>query len=280
MAAPIGIKTNMGALQAQRNLGLTSRNLAQSQQRLSSGLRINSAADDAAGMAVSTGLESTIRSMNMAARNSNDAVAMLRTAEGAYETLTDMLIRMRELAIQAGNDTLTDTDRAYLDTEFLLLRTELDRLAAVTEYNNITLLDGTAGDGTGLLTFQVGVRNTGNDRIEVQLDAVDATSLKVNAAKVAQLGDAQTALDDIDGALTSIATNRASIGAAMNQITWAMDNLGIGAENLQLAQSQIRDVDVTEESANFTGAQVLLQAGVSVLGQANGIPNLALQLLG
>jgi flagellin len=216
--------------------------------------------------------------MKMAQRNANDAVAMLRTAEGAYVTLSDILIRMRELAIQAGNDTLTDTERGFLDTEFQQLVGEIDRIAQVTEYNGVGLLDGTAGTA-GEVVFQVGMRDTADDRITTQLNSLDTTTLKVDNIKIETLGDAQTSLANIDSALNDISTARASLGATMNQITWAMDNLGIGIENLSSAQSQIRDVDISSESATFAGSQVLMQAGVSMLAQANGIPNLAVQLL-
>lgn len=274
MSAPIGILTNLSSINANRHMSVTSRQLQASIAKLSSGMRITSAADDAAGVAVSTGFEAITRSQMVAQRNANDAVAMLQTAESAYDTVADVMIRMRELAIQASNDTLTATDRTYLDTEFQQLVSEIGRISNVTDFNGIQML---ASDST--YTFQVGVRNSADDVLKVKLQKLDTTFVKVNAAKVGAITDAQTALTNIDAGLEALNTERASIGAAINQLTWSSESLGTQYENLSQALSQIRDVDITQESARLSGYQVLMQAGVSMLAQANQSPQLALRLL-
>lgn len=275
MSAPIGVLTNMGSIRGTRQLGLTSRKLQNSMAKLSSGLRVRSAADDAAGMAVATNFMAQTRSQVQAQRNANDAVALLQTAESAFGTIADIMIRMRELGVQAANDTYTDTDRAYLDTEFQQLVSEVDRISAVAEFNGITLLDTAQ-----TLTFQVGIMNTGNDQITVGLQQVNSTFLKVNGGTLATAGDAQNIIDAVDEGLQALSTERSVLGATINQLTWASDSVGVAHENLTQALSQIRDVDITTESATYTGQNILMQSGVSMLAQANQLPNLALQLLG
>lgn len=279
MATPLAINTNVASLGAQRQLVGTGRAMGQSIEKLSSGLRINSSSDDAAGMAVAEGLRAQNLGFQQAVENANDANAILATAEGAYNTIADTLIRMRELAVQSASDGLTDTERGYVNTEFAQLLTEIDRVAAVTEYNGINLLDGSAG-ASGAMVFQVGTRNSGNDQIGITLTDQDATALAVNGATVETLANAQSAIDTIDTAIGTLATDRAVLGATQNRLTAAIDNLGLTIENLSAAQSQISDTDVAAESANFTKNQVLMQAGVAMLSQANATPNLALRLLG
>jgi flagellin len=279
VATPLAINTNVASLGAQRQLVGTGRTMSQSIERLSSGLKINSSADDAAGMAVAEGLRAQNLGFQQAVENANDAGAILATAEGAYNTIADTLIRMRELAVQAASDGLTDTERGYVNTEFAQLLTEIDRVADVTEYNGIKLTDGSAGT-SGAMVFQVGARNTANDQIGITLTDQDATALAVNGAKVDSLVNAQNAIDTIDTAIGTLATDRAVLGATQNRLTAAVDNLGLTIENLSAAQSQISDTDVAAESANFTKSQVLMQAGVAMLSQANATPNLALRLLG
>ena len=278
MATPLAIMTNVGSIKAQGAMQKTARSMQSSISKLSSGLRISSAADDAAGMAVSENLRAQNKGFQQALRNANDGIVMLQTAESAFQTQSDILVRMRELAVQSASDGLTDTERAYLDTEFTDLVSELDRVSDVTEYNGVNLLDGTAGTA-GTLTFQVGTRNTANDRITIALADQDATALGVNAAGVDSLANAQGAIDTIDTALESLATDRATIGSTINQLTMAVDHLGVTVENISAANSQIRDVDVAAESANFARSQVLQQAGVAMLAQANQSPSLALRLL-
>jgi flagellin len=271
----IGILTNVSSISAANRVSVTSRNMARSMERLSSGMRINSAADDAAGVAVATGLEATTRSLQQAQRNANDAAAMLQTVEGAYGNVSDVMIRMRELAVQAANDTLTDSDRTNLNTEFTQLVSEIDRISEVTEFNGTSLMNA-----ANTFTFQVGSKNDANHQLKVDLVQVDAAFLKVDAAKIETLADAQAALDSIDEGLVELNEERAVVGANINQLTWAADSLGVSNENLSRALAQIRDVDIAQESANFTSQQVLMQAGVSMLSQANAQPNLALRLLG
>lgn len=279
MPTPIGIQTNVSALMAQRSLLNVSGRVEKSIGRLSSGLRILSAADDAAGVAVAKGMEGTVRSLTQAMRNANDGVALLQTAEGAYVAVSDILIRMRELAIQGANDTLTNVDRSYINAEYQLLVGEIDRISAVTEFNGIQLLDGTAGDGDGNVVFQVGARNTVEDRIQVSLPEQSTLKLGVAFTATDTLLNAQTAIDAIDFALSVMSTDRAALGASMNKLDSAMENLGVTVEKLSDGLSRIRDVDVAAESTEFASAQVLMQAGVSMLSQATQIPNLALQLL-
>jgi len=281
MASPLAINTNVGSLNAQRNLVKAGRSLNSSIEKLSSGLRINSAADDAAGKAVAEGIRAQNEGFKQATENANDAISILSTAEGAYNAIADTLVRMRELAVQASNDSLTSVERGYVNTEFTQLITEITRVSDVSEFNGIKLLDGTAGAGSdGAVVFQVGTRNTGNDRIGITLADTDSTALGVVAAATDTLANAQAAIATVDAAIGILATSRATLGATVNQLTAAVDNLGVTVENLSAAQSQILDTDVGMESANFTKSQVIMQAGVSMLAQANGIPSLALRLLG
>ena len=279
MATPLSLKTNVGSLTSQRNVGKAGRDLNTNISRLSSGLKINSAADDAAGSAVAQGLSAQIGGFEQATRNANDAVAVLATAEGAYNSISDILVRMRELAVQGASDTLTDKERGYLNTEFGDLVTEITRISDVTEYNGIQLLDGTAG-ASGAMVFQVGTRNTSNDQIGITLTDQDATALGVNAAAVDTLSNSQAAITTIDTAIDALATDRATLGATQNQLTIAVDNLAVTTENLSGALSGIQDTDIAAESAEFTKNNVLMQAGISMMSQANAVPNLALRLLG
>lgn len=279
MGSPLAINTNGASLGVQRNLSVTGRSLNASIERLSSGVKINSAADDAANVAVSEGLRAQISGFEQAQENANDASAILATTEGSYNAVSDILTRMRELSVQGASDGLTNNERAYLDTEFTQLISEIDRIASVAEYNGIKLMDGTAGDGAGKMTFQVGTRNSANDQLAVTLKSQDSTALAVVALKVDTLANSQDSIDAIDTAMATLATDRSTLGATMNQLTAAVDNLGVTIENLSNANSQIRDTDVAAESARFTQSQVLMQAGVSMLAQANSVPNLALRLL-
>lgn len=275
----LAIMTNIGSISAQTNMLKTSRSMQQSIQRLSSGLRIQSAADDAAGMAVSENMRAQLKGFQQAMRNANDGTAILQTAESGYQTLSDILVRMRELSVQAANDSLSDTERGYLDVEFQDLIGEMDRVSNTVEYNGIQLLDGTAGTG-GTMTFQVGTRNSTNDRITVTLADQDATALGVNASAVDTVANAQGSIDDIDAALESLSTDRATIGGTISTLNSAVDHLSSTIENYGAAVSQIRDTDMAAESAAFAQAQVLQQAGVAMVAQANALPNLALRLLG
>jgi flagellin len=280
MSSVLAIQTNTSSLNAQRNLNRTGRFLNRSITRLSSGLKINSAADDAAGIAVSEGLRAQIRGFDQAIENANDGIAILQTTEGSYNSISDLLIRMRELAVQAANDSLTNKERGYLNTEFEDLTTELTRISDVAEYNGVKLLDGTAGDGAGNLVFQIGTRNTLNDQIPVLLKDQDATSLGVDVLAIDALANAQASITGIDTALDTLANDRARLGSKINELNVTVDNLALTVENLSAANSQIRDADISKESAEFTKYNVLMQSGVAMLSQANGVPQMALKLLG
>ena len=274
------IQTNSASINAQRNMMATGRDLNSSIQRLSSGLKVNSASDDAAGMAVTINLRAQIRGFEQAMENANDGIAILQTAEGSYNSISDIMIRMRELAVQASNDSLTNKERAYLDTEFEDLTAELTRISDVAEYNGQLLLDGTAGDGSGNMVFQVGTRNTANDQITIQLGNQDAATLGVDVLDLTDLANSQNAISVIDTALDTLATDRAILGSKINEMTAAVDNLATTVENLSTANSQIRDADISRESASFTKNNVLMQSGVAMLSQANSIPQMALKLIG
>ena len=274
------IQTNSASINAQRNMMATGRNLNSSIQRLSSGMKVNSTSDDAAGMAVTTGLRAQIRGFEQAAENANDGIAILQTTEGSYNSISDILIRMRELAVQSANDSLTNKERAYLSTEFEDLTGELTRISDVAEYNGQKLLDGTAGDGAGNMVFQVGTRNTANDQITINLGSQSAVTLGVDALDLTNLANSQAAITTIDTALDTLATDRATLGSNINELTAAVDNLAVTIENLSAANSQIKDADIAAESADFTKHQVLMQSGVAMLSQANGVSQMALRLLG
>jgi len=276
----ITINTNIASMNAQRNLGSTQRSLSGNLGRLSTGLRINTAADDAAGLAISEKLRAQIRSLGQAERNANDGVSLLQTAEGSMNEISGIMARMRELAVQAANGTLGDTERGFLNDEFAALSDEIDRIANVTEFNGTTLLDGSASG----LTFQVGIGATSSDTLSVDIADMHASELggassSISSLDISSVSGAQTALGAIDAAISDISSSRASLGAVQNRLNVTIANLGSARENLAAANSRIRDVDVAEETANMTRNNILMQAGVAVLAQANQMPSLALSLL-
>lgn len=283
MATPLAVKTNSGSLTAQRNLSSSHKALQKSIGRLSSGLRISSAADNAAGMAVSENMRAQQGGFRQAQRNANDGVSVLQTAESGYQSISDLLVRMRELAVQSANDSVSDTERGYLNTEYQDLIGEIDRVSEVTEYNGISLLDGTAGN-SGTMTFQVGTRNSSNDQITIALASQSTVALNLNSGgaidSVSSLGNAQSAITKIDAAMEALSTDRATLGSTINTLNSAVDNLASTIENYGNSLSQIRDTDMAEESAEFSKNQVMQQAGVAMLSQANAQPNLVLRLLG
>jgi len=272
------INTNVQSLNAQRNLGATQKALSTSMQRLSSGLRINSASDDAAGLAISVGMNANVRSMNQAVRNANDGVSLLQTAEGALNETTNILTRMRELATQASTGTVSSDQRGYINTEFTQLKSEIDRIASATQFNGASLLQGT---GTATVSFQVGAGNTGNDRIGVTIGAADTNTIGVGTSSVSGADGtaAQAALSAIDSAMSNISSSRANLGAVQNRLQSTINNLQVAVENTSAAQSRIQDVDVAAETASLTRNQVLSQAGTAILSQANQLPQTALSLL-
>jgi flagellin len=274
---PLVINTNVSSLEAQKSLNKSQQTLMRSFQRLSSGFRINTASDDAAGMAVSENLRSRIASFKVAERNTNTAVSMTVTAEGGLGEISSVVTRMRELAVQSANGDLTSTDRGYLDTEFQLLSSEIDRLSASTQYASTALLSGTSVT----ISFQVGINTTTNDVIAVNFGGVSVSALGLCNLGVggSVATSAQSAINSLDSALTIVSTYRARFGAATNRLNIAIQNSQTIRNNLEAANSAIRDVDVAGETSVLARAQVLLQAGTSVLAQANQQPNLSLALL-
>ena len=270
--------TNISSLEAQRNLGTSQARLAKSFQRLSSGFRINTAADDAAGLAVSESMRAQIRSYSVAERNTNNAISMVQTAEGGLGQISGILIRMRELGVQAANGDLTSTDRGYLDTEFQQLKAELTRLAESTEFNGAELLAGS----NITIDFQVGINTTSFDTISLGFGGISLSGLGLGSSLIGGTDalSARAAIDTIDSAFSVVNTQRADFGAAQNRLEVSVLNTQAIRTNLSAAQSRIRDVDVAEETSALARSQVLLQAGTSVLSQANQQPQVALTLLG
>jgi flagellin len=274
---PLVIQTNVASLEAEKNLNSTTAKLSVSFDRLSSGYRINSAADDAAGLAISESMQMQIRSYTVAERNANDGISMAQTAEGALGQMTSLLDRMRELSVQAANGTLSSTDRSYINTEFSSLQSEMDRIQKSTTYDGQALLATTASS----IQFQVGINNTSSDQIAVTFGGLALTQLLAATTSTAGAGAtaALNAIGRIDAALATITTRRASFGAIMNRLGNTTAALETVRTNLSAANSRIRDVDVAEESATLARTQVLAQAGTAVLAQANQLPQIALTLL-
>lgn len=271
------INTNTASINAQRNLSQTQLRLNGNMGRLSSGNRINTAADDAAGLAISERFKSQIRSFAQAERNGNDGVSLLQTAEGAMNEMTGVLTRIRELAIQSANGTLGSAERVYLDNESSALINELDRIANVTEFNGAALLTGGP-----TFAFQVGIQGTTNDQISVSITDMTTATLAAGGLATLTLAtqtDSTAALTVLDTAIDDVSTARAALGTAQNRINVSVANLANARENIAAANSRIRDVDVASETAELTRNNILTQAGVSVLSQANQAPQIALKLL-
>ena len=265
---PQTINTNVASLNAQRNLNTSQSSLATSMERLSSGLRVNSAKDDAAGLAIADRMNAQIRGMNVAIRNANDGISLAQTAEGALATMTDALQRMRELAVQAQNGSNGSGDRANLDTEFQQLVLEVGRIAAQTKFNGSAIV----GPSAGAQVFQVGPN--GGDTLTVTTTQITTISGDITTA-----ANASTALADIDAKLDIISTSRASYGAAMSRFGMAIQNLQISSENQSAARGRIMDADFAAETSNMSRAQILQQAGTAMVAQANQVPQQVLQLL-
>jgi flagellin len=265
---PQTINTNVASLNAQRNLNTSQSSLATSMQRLSSGLRVNSAKDDAAGLAIADRMNAQIRGINVAVRNANDGISLAQTAEGALATVTDALQRMRELAVQSLNATNSDADRLNLDKEYAALSAEITRLASSTKFNGTAII----GASAGAQTFQVGA-NAGET-----LTITTSTITTVGGA-VSTVTSAEAALAAIDTALNTIAGDRATYGAAMSRFEYAISNLQIAGENQAAARGRIMDADFAAETANLSRAQILQQAGTAMVAQANALPQSVLTLL-
>ncbi|MEO1267054.1 MAG: flagellin [Myxococcota bacterium] len=278
----LNVKTNISSLIARRNLDRSQKMVDKSLSRLSTGMRITSAADDAAGLAISQKLKSQIRSLEQATRNANDGISLIQTAEGGMDQMGEILNRMRELAVQSSNGTLTNTDRSFLDSEFKTLVAELDRIADTTEFNGRKLLNGSASAG---IAFQIGINDNSSDRITVSIMNVKASNLGVTTTNslfsqsLSTASAAQSSLSVIDAAIADLSTVRAKLGSAQNRLNVSIENLGSSIESLSAANARIRDVDVARETANLTKGQILVQAGISVLAQANQSPQVALSLL-
>ncbi len=273
----LSVNTNLASIQAQRSLAQVTDQLGRSFRRLSTGLRIATAADDAAGLAISERLRGQIRSLDQARRNANDGISLVQTAEGALGETSNLLIRLRELAVQASNGTVSGDDRDTLQQEFGALVEEIDRIAQGTDFNDIKLLDGTQAN----VTFQVGIGTTaGVDTLTVALDSARAADLGLDALDIGDGGDPAAAIAAVDAAIDGVSGLRGRLGAAQNRLDSTVANLAVRSENLAAAESRIRDVDVAFETAQLTRLQILQQAAVGVLAQANVLPQAALRLLG
>ncbi|MNX75412.1 Flagellin [compost metagenome] len=260
------INTNVGAMNAHRQLTMNDTALSKSLQRLSSGLRINGAADDAAGLTIAEKMNSQVRGLNAAARNSQDSISLLQTAEGALIETESILQRMRELAVQASNDTLTDEDRGAIKKEIDALNSEINRIATTTQFNTQKLLNGGTVE-TGGLTFQVGAN--ANQTMSVKIASAGATALGVDQIGVASAASAGSAITSIDAAIKTISGQRSDLGAVINRLEHTIKNLNVSSENLSAAESRIRDLDMASEVMTMTRNQILTQSSTSMLAQAN-----------
>lgn len=272
------INTNVASLNAQRNLGSSQSALGTAMQRLSSGLRINSAKDDAAGLAISNRMTSQVRGLNQAVRNANDGISLAQTAEGALQETTSLLQRMRELAVQSSNGTNTTEDQASLDAEFQQLVTEIDRISTDTSFNNQTLLNGDFSGSANAMVFQIGADAT--QTIAVEIAGAGAAALSIDTLDVLDFSGAQSAITQIDAAIATVDSSRGDLGAVQNRLESTIANLSNVSENVSAARSRILDADIAQETSNMTKFNILQQAGVSILAQANQAPQLALSLLG
>jgi flagellin len=273
------VTTNIAALNAQRNLIGSQRQINSSMAQLASGSRINKAADDAAGLAISENLKAQIRSATQAQRNANDGISMVQTAEGGLNEISNIVIRLRELGIQASSDTVGNTERGFVDKEVQQLKSEIQRIASVTTWGSTKLLDGS----TPNFDFQVGIRNNEfEDRITFHAAENVATldALGLDGIDYTTKEGAQASLVLLDDAQTKVNGTRANLGALQNRLTSTVDNLGVTQENMSAANSRIRDTDVAQASSEMTRNNILLQAGTSTLAQANQVNSLALKLIG
>ncbi len=274
------INTNIMSISAQKNLLKSNNNLSKTMERLSSGQRINRAADDAAGLAISKALQAEIKSLDQAYRNANDAISLGQVAEGGLAQMGDMVGRMRELAMQASNGTLSDTERGFLNDEYQALKSEVDRVSATTEFMGKKLLNGSMSSG---VSFQIGSKNSTNDTLSLAVDATDADSLGLNASgadDISTVENARAALGSTDQARETISSRRGQIGSFQNRLEYTMDGIANKAENYAAANSRIADADYAYETAGHVRNQMMNNAATSVLAQANMIPQQALSLLG
>jgi len=283
----VRIFNNIPSLTAQRILGVNNNRLALSVERISSGIRINRAADDAAGLAISEGLRSDIRALRQAVRNASDGISLMNVTEGALNEQSGILIRLRELASQAATGTVGSTERATIQLEFTALRAELDRITATTEFNGTKLINGNLASSvstTSHTLIQIGIDSSADSRIDlntqVNLSSIDSTQLEIHNLSVTSSSEALTALDKINDAIASITASRGKVGAVHNRLSRSIANLSVSVENLTAAESSIRDADIASEVADLTRNQILVQTATAMVGQANLIPQSVLQLLG
>jgi flagellin len=270
------VNTNVASINAQRNTAQVTTRLAQNYQRLSTGLRITTAADDAAGLAISERLRSQVRSLAQATRNANDGISLVQVGEGALNEVSNILTRLRELTIQSANGSVSNTDRNTLKEEFDSLVTEINRIAQSTEFNGIKLLDGSSST----VMFQVGINTAANiDQLNVSLTPALSTTLGLSTLDIGSGGNTSLAIGQIDSAINAVSQLRGKFGSVQNRLQSTIANLGVTAESLSAAESRIRDVDVAYETAELTRNNILQQASISVLAQANAQPQSALQLL-
>jgi flagellin len=284
------VNTNTQAINAQNKLHNTTNSLSNVFQRISSGLRINKAADDAANMGVSESLDAEIRAYKQGIRNANDGISIIQTAEGAANETANILKRMKELAVQSSSETLATDERAYIDDEFEQLAAEVERIAQTTTFNGLNLATNvTTSNGDGIVSIQVGGNNNVNDRIDIQLGDLEAQTLGVcyntavptfNTLNLNSTTAAQSALTRLDSALNSVSAYRSTFGTIQNRLESAIRNLSNYTENLSSAKSRILDADFAHETAQLAKFQILQQSGVAVLGQANAVSQAALRLLG
>ncbi len=268
------VNTNVASINSQRNLENVTNRLGRNYRKLSTGLRITTAADDAAGLAISERLRSQVRSLSQAKRNAMDGISLVQTAEGSMNETNSILIRMRELATQANNGTVSARDKATLNEEFSALRDEINRIAQSTEFNGVKLLDGSAST----MTLQVGLGTTGGvDTIGVSLSPALSTSLGLSTLDIST--SASAAMGAIDSAIDTVSSLRGSLGAVQNRLNSTITNIGVAVENLSAAESRIRDVDIADETSKLTRNSILQQAAISILSQANASPQSALSLL-
>ncbi len=270
------VNNNIASITAQRNLGISTQQLQGSVARLSSGLRITKASDDAAGLGISETLRAQIRSINQAVRNSNDGISLLQIADGGAANIGGLLARLRELAEQSASGILGSNERSFLDQEFVALRSEIDRISAVTEFNGVKLLSGSENNS---LSIQIGFRSSSNDTLTLSLNDLDTSRLSLTSVNVSTSANALSALSNIDNAISAVASARANVGSLQNRIDAAVKNLEVANENVSAAESRIRDADIAFETALFTRNQILVSAGTSILAQANTLPQQALSLL-
>jgi len=277
------INTNVKSLVAQNAMAVNNRSLDKAMQQLSTGKRINTAADDAAGLAIGNKMTAQIRGLNQAVRNANDGISMLQTAEGATQEITNMLQRMRELAVQAANDTYTSTDRSALNAEVTSLSSEITRIADNTEWNGMKLFTATnasaGGIGTaGTVTLQVGIGGSAGNQFTVTLNDIDS-SLGLSGVSLSTRSGATSALSTLDAAIATVDTDRATFGATMNRLTYAMDNLSNISQNAQASRSRIMDTDYAQATTELARSQIIQQAATAMLAQANQAPQSVLSLL-